>query len=87
MVEVLENKMKKRFQKHKELITQAVKNVQSWTPQERLCQNVLVLNGVVNPSLKFVQQVIRQQQANEITKKYKELTNGKFRNKNIKTDS
>lgn len=66
--------MKKRFKKRSDLIKQAVKNVQQWTQQERLCRNVLVLNGIKNPTLEEVRYVIHQQQLNETSKKYKELT-------------
>ena len=68
--------MKKRFKKQSELIKQAVVNTKTWTAQERLCRNVLLLNGIKSPTLEEVRYVIRQQQQNETNKKYKELTNG-----------
>lgn len=65
---------RKKFEKRSDLIKQAVKNAQQWTQQERLCRNVLLLNGIKNPALEEVRYVIHQQQLNETSKKYKELT-------------
>lgn len=77
--------MKKRFRKRSELIRAAIRNTRSWTPQERLCRNVLALNGIRNATLKDVRQVIRQQQMNEINRKYKELTDGRNKSRTLQT--
>lgn len=74
--------MKKRFKKQSELIKHAVKNLPIWTEEEQLCRNVLRLNGIKNPSLEYVQYIIKEQhdvvplsqQGEETKRKYKELT-------------
>jgi len=66
--------VKKRFRKQSDLIKAAVKNIQPWTQQERLCQNVLELNGIKNATLEIVRQVILRQQRDETNRKYKEFT-------------
>ena len=69
---------KKRFRKRSELIKRTIANIPKatdvWTQQERLCRNVLQLNGIKYPTLEEVRYVIRQQQLQETNKKYKELT-------------
>jgi hypothetical protein len=67
---------RKRVRKRGELVKHAVAKAlkQPWSPHERFCQNVLQLNGIKNPTLETVRQVIRQQQLNETNRKYKELT-------------
>jgi len=68
---------KKRFKHHKDLIKQAIKNIPVLTAEEQLLRNALRLKGVKNPSVEFLQKVIKKQKDDEIEKKYKELTEDK----------
>ena len=65
--------MKKRFKKQSELIKHAVANTSIWTTEEQTCRNVLRLNGIKNPSLEYVQYVIKEQHE-ETKRRYEELT-------------
>ena len=67
-------KMKKRFKKQSELIKHAVANSPIWTAEEQMCRAVLRLNGIKNPSLEYVQYVIKEQHE-ETKQRYEELTN------------
>ena len=65
--------MKKRFKKQSKLIKYAVANTPIWTEEEQLCRNVLRLNSIKNPSLEYVQYIIKEQHE-ETKRRYKELT-------------
>lgn len=75
---------RKRFRKQSELIKQAVKNRPRLTTEEQLCRNVLRLNGIRNPSLEYVQYVIKEQHE-ETKRRYKELTDGKDKSSPLQT--
>ena len=74
--------MKKRFKKQSELIKHAVANTPIWTAEEQMCRNVLRLNGIKNPSLEYIQYVIKEQHE-ETKRRYKELTDGKDKSSSL----
>lgn len=68
--------MNKKRLTRKQIIKHAVANTPIWTTEEQLCRNVLRLSGIKNPSLEYVQYIIKEQHE-ETKQRYKELTDGK----------
>lgn len=52
--------MKKRYKKHKDLIKAAIRNITPpLTEEEQLYKNILILNGIKNPSKELVRMAVK----------------------------